>query len=708
MNTTAITKQQQVISSLFKKGKKSLSATQSTYGDFANFLTGADKKLKKSPLPKRSELDKFKTKEFVSGKSGGGGGLLGGIGAALSGIAAFAGGKGVAKGINTIAGKRIGQEVAKEGTEKLGQVASRRLGKETVELASKEVGKKTIEKGASKMLAKKVPIIGAVLGTAFGIERAMRGDFLGAAGELASGVASTIPGAGTAVSLGIDAALIAKDVKDESKGIPGQTDQKSNPTVQDPRLQGQTIAQQSDIKTKQRLGMDVGTSTSGSNMINLKLFSSVVEKFGKLSKQGILGQGESLHDEGSEEHDEGGNSTDPGATDPYTGPISGDQFFPLPGGVLSNRSNGYPGGEYGAPRNYGGHSGQDIGGKDAGSPVVAWKTGKISYSGSVEAGDTILQIDHGNGIKSVYKHVVPTVPAGTVVYGGQQIATLFNARAYAPHLHFEVWQNGSHTNPNGHLGSSQKIPSPLDPQKAKEQHEKTATQVNGTGGATPPGEYTGAAAQKSTVIGDSIAQGMAEAMGASKKYSKQGADVGEVRQFAEMAAAEGQISGKNVVLSSGISNDTSQMAKVKELISYLKGQGAAGVQLMGTSVDRNDLSKMNPQLAALAKEFPGFVQFTGGFNASDKIHPNYANQVKVLQKMKRDALRLQQSLRLNSSTQQVTPQQAAANIFLNNQQPAPPTPTYVSSGGGGGALTVPAATGALSPTELLLIRLNNQ
>jgi hypothetical protein len=41
-----------------------------------------------------------------------------------------------------------------------------------------------------------------------------KGDFSGALMELGSGAASMIPGVGTAVSLGLDAALIAKDVVD--------------------------------------------------------------------------------------------------------------------------------------------------------------------------------------------------------------------------------------------------------------------------------------------------------------------------------------------------------------------------------------------------------------------------------------------------------------------------------------------------------------
>ena len=153
---------------------------------------------------------------------------------------------------------------------------------------------------------------------------------------------------------------------------------------------------------------------------------------------------------------------------PYDGPISGETFNPLPGGILSTREVGVAGGEYGANRSYGGHSGQDIGGKPPGAPVVAWKTGRISYIGSVEPGDTILEIDHGGGVKSRYKHVVPTVPNGSIVYGGQQIAKLFATRNYAEHLHFEVWKNGSHVNPMPYIRVAQKLPGPLSPEKARQ------------------------------------------------------------------------------------------------------------------------------------------------------------------------------------------------------------------------------------------------
>tara|TARA_R110002012_G_scaffold157777_1_gene319019 strand:+ start:7149 stop:8846 length:1698 start_codon:yes stop_codon:yes gene_type:complete len=76
---------------------------------------------------------------------------------------------------------------------------------------------KVASKGIFKSILKKIPIVGAIAGIGFGIARAMKGDFAGAAAEVASGAASTIPGIGTAASVGIDAALIARDVSRAKK-----------------------------------------------------------------------------------------------------------------------------------------------------------------------------------------------------------------------------------------------------------------------------------------------------------------------------------------------------------------------------------------------------------------------------------------------------------------------------------------------------------
>ena len=123
-----------------------------------------------------------------------------GPGKILPRLATAVGGKKVGKLFMRKAGKEVTEKVAKEGIKKVGKQVA------------KKTAKNAVKKGLGKALAKKIPLLGLGLGAIFAAQRAMAGDFSGAALELASGAASTIPGLGTAASVGIDAALIAKDV----------------------------------------------------------------------------------------------------------------------------------------------------------------------------------------------------------------------------------------------------------------------------------------------------------------------------------------------------------------------------------------------------------------------------------------------------------------------------------------------------------------
>jgi len=89
----------------------------------------------------------------------------------------------------------------------------------TVDVATDvaKTGSKTAGKAAAKTLGKsaikKIPLLGLLASGVFAAGRAMKGDFAGAGLELASGGASLLPGAGTAASVGIDALLLARDLK---------------------------------------------------------------------------------------------------------------------------------------------------------------------------------------------------------------------------------------------------------------------------------------------------------------------------------------------------------------------------------------------------------------------------------------------------------------------------------------------------------------
>jgi murein DD-endopeptidase MepM/ murein hydrolase activator NlpD len=336
-----------------------------------------------------------------------------------------------------------------------------------------------VEKGAKvatafgRFGAALIPGVGAVVGAADAAIRAQSGDQFGAAlsGTAATldaaAAASAATGIGLPVAGLLSIASFALDATNLVRDLTGMSAAEEEKNKNKDKLKEQE-------KKQKALAEGSGNLTFSKTLVRyektITKFETFASQFGSSNK----------NFEGTSEGggQDGGAPTPPSGFQPYDGPIAGDQFFPLPGGVLSTRDVGYAGGEYGASRGYpGGHSGQDIGGLDPGSPVIAWKTGKISYTGSVEAGDTILTIDHGGGIQSVYKHVVPTVPAGTVVYGGQQIATLFNARQYAPHLHFEVWKNGSHKNPMTEIQSSQRIGSPLSAERARSGKNKGGVAV---------------------------------------------------------------------------------------------------------------------------------------------------------------------------------------------------------------------------------------
>lgn len=167
--------------------------------------------------------------EMFKGEGGGGGGILSILGGILTGGAVV---KGLGAGAKSIVERFKGSPattVAKEAAEDVGEKAAAKAGeKQAVKVGEKaavKAGTKVAGKTVLKSVLKKIPIVGALAGLGFAVARAAKGDWTGAAMEAASGVASTIPGAGTAASLALDAGLAAKDMKEATKN-PEQTIQK--------------------------------------------------------------------------------------------------------------------------------------------------------------------------------------------------------------------------------------------------------------------------------------------------------------------------------------------------------------------------------------------------------------------------------------------------------------------------------------------------
>ena len=163
-------------------------------------------------LEKGSDLSGFMRAQRLLGAGGGGtggGGRGGGPGMGIGGKAATGA---LVKAVGKRGAQRVGTRLAaKYGGKAAAKAAGKYGGKAAAKLGlggAAKIGAGAIAKSAGK----KIPLVGLGLGAIFAAQRALEGDFVGAGLELASGAASTVPGIGTAGSIGIDAALAARDM----------------------------------------------------------------------------------------------------------------------------------------------------------------------------------------------------------------------------------------------------------------------------------------------------------------------------------------------------------------------------------------------------------------------------------------------------------------------------------------------------------------
>jgi murein DD-endopeptidase MepM/ murein hydrolase activator NlpD len=101
------------------------------------------------------------------------------------------------------------------------------------------------------------------------------------------------------------------------------------------------------------------------------------------------------------------------------------------------------------------HNGVDIG-ASYGSNVLAADGGKVTKAGYNSSYGYYIMINHGNGTSTLYAHMSKLlVSAGTSVSQGQVIGLVGSTGvSTGPHLHFEVYVNGSRTNPLNYFSSS--------------------------------------------------------------------------------------------------------------------------------------------------------------------------------------------------------------------------------------------------------------
>ena len=94
------------------------------------------------------------------------------------------------------------------------------------------------------------------------------------------------------------------------------------------------------------------------------------------------------------------------------------------------------------------HKGVDFAGKE-GAAVIATASGVVSWSGDRYGYGKLVEINHGNGLKTRYGHNKQLlVEVGDVVDKGEVIAKMGSTgRSTGPHVHYEILRNNKQINP---------------------------------------------------------------------------------------------------------------------------------------------------------------------------------------------------------------------------------------------------------------------
>jgi murein DD-endopeptidase MepM/ murein hydrolase activator NlpD len=98
------------------------------------------------------------------------------------------------------------------------------------------------------------------------------------------------------------------------------------------------------------------------------------------------------------------------------------------------------------------HTGVDMRGAE-GTPILAAADGVVRSAGTRGGYGNAVEIDHGNGVTTLYGHASALdVKPGDQVTKGQEIAEVgMTGHATGPHLHFEVRVEGKPIDPKGAL-----------------------------------------------------------------------------------------------------------------------------------------------------------------------------------------------------------------------------------------------------------------
>ena len=120
-----------------------------------------------------------------------------------------------------------------------------------------------------------------------------------------------------------------------------------------------------------------------------------------------------------------------------------------------------------------------------GTPIYAAGSGRITFRGVKGGYGNAIEIDHGNGIVTVYGHMSRFAPlrTGAHVQQGETIGYVgMTGLATGPHLHFEFHVNGRFVDPQ-----KVKLPDagPIDPALRADFERTSAPLLQALNGAVP-------------------------------------------------------------------------------------------------------------------------------------------------------------------------------------------------------------------------------
>ncbi len=180
--------------------------------------------------------------------------------AAIQG-AATAGGmnlaaKGLSKGTEKVVTKVAEHNLTKKAAQKATAKAAEKAAEKAATKAAVKAGAKAAGKAAGKAVLKKIPLVSLGAGLYFAYERAKKGEWGKAVGEVCSGAAGCVPGVGTLVSTGIDCGLAVADTKQainetKKQQAAEQAKKAQAPKPQQKPVTAQRVAELRGIKTAQ-------------------------------------------------------------------------------------------------------------------------------------------------------------------------------------------------------------------------------------------------------------------------------------------------------------------------------------------------------------------------------------------------------------------------------------------------------------------------